>query len=931
MGNLGRGVLPLAALLILGCPALWAAETNEEPPVVVTKYGQLEGKKLSVKGTHQSVYRYLAIPFAKPPVGPLRFTVPQAVKAWTGIRKATEQPAGCLQDANMLKTLLEMMHLEVYQIPFKEDCLYLNVYTPVRPKDRNTRFPVMVWIHGGGFVMGDSYFYDGSPLAAYEDVVVVVIQYRLGIIGFLSTGDEHLPGNLGMLDQIAALKWVQENIESFGGDPGSVTIFGESAGSISVSLHIVSPLSSGLFHKAISESGTNLIATIVTSDPKSTAVMIANLAGCNTSHSKEIVDCLGKMSEEELMNIPKPPKELLLFPVVDGTFLPQNVETLLETGQINSVPYLLGVNNHEWGWLIPKMYNPAGWEEGMDRVTSDSLLKNGSRLREDQLQLAIDEYMGHTEDKVEIRDFHLELLSDLFMLVPTVQLARIHRDAGHPVFLYEFQHRPSFLATRRPEFVKSDHGDEIGFVFGSFFVEDGYKLLANCTEEEKVLSRTMMAYWANFAKKGCLQKIRNRPAPFSVPASEDCLYLSVYTPAHPQYPNNSIPVMVWIHGGAFILGSSSVFHGTALAGYGNVVVVVIQYRISVAGFLSTGDSCAQGNFGFLDQLAALKWVQRNIAQFGGNPGMVTLFGESVGGLSVSLHTLSPLSVGLFHKAILQSGSALMPGLLPPLPTQLAHEVAEIAGCGNTQSEPLLHCLRNKTEEEMAQITNSLNALYQLIPALIVDEHILPDDPRSMFQNGMFQNIPYLIGVTTEEGVQSLVHPEKIFPPNWETGITIEQIKEKINTFLTPIFGEENQDLIFDEYFKDAHDPDMLKERYIDMFGDVYITQPTLRAAQYYKDAGNPVFLYEFQHRASFYDARIPQFKRAPHGAELSFVFGGSFIPAFEVILGGRNGRVIAEKRHMLLKLFILNSSGQTQECQISNNHNALHRLAEVLP
>ncbi|GCB77502.1 hypothetical protein scyTo_0020582, partial [Scyliorhinus torazame] len=476
--------------------------TNEEPPVVVTKYGQLEGKKVSVKGIHQSVYKYLAVPFAKPPVGPLRFIAPQAVEAWTGIRQATKQPAGCLQDANMLKTMLEMVNLEVYPNTFKEDCLYVNVYTPVRPKDRNKRLPVMVWIHGGGFAMGDSYFYDGSALAAYEDVVVVVIQYRLGIIGFLSTGDEHLPGNLGMLDQVAALKWVQENIESFGGDPGSVTIFGESAGSISVSLHVISPLSSGLFHKAISESGTNLIATVFAPDPKSTAVMIANLAGCNTNHSKEIVDCLGKMSEEELMNIPKPPKDVFLFPVVDGTFLPRDVEKLLEANEINSVPYLLGINNHEWGWLIPKLYNPPGWEEGMDRVTSESILKNGSGLREGELQLAIDEYMGHTEDKAEIRDFHHELLSDLFMLVPTVNLARIHRDAGHPVFLYEFQHRPSVYATRRPEFVKSDHADELAFVFGNLFLEDGFKLLANGTEEEKVLSKTMMAYWANFAKKG---------------------------------------------------------------------------------------------------------------------------------------------------------------------------------------------------------------------------------------------------------------------------------------------------------------------------------------------------------------------------------------------------------------------------------------------
>ncbi|XP_078400803.1 pyrethroid hydrolase Ces2e-like [Cetorhinus maximus] len=383
----------------------------------------------------------------------------------------------------------------------------------------------------------------------------------------------------------------------------------------------------------------------------------------------------------------------------------------------------------------------------------------------------------------------------------------------------------------------------------------------------------------------CLQKTRKRLPPFAVPANEDCLYLSVYTPAHPLHQNSSLPVMVWIHGGAFILGSGSVFHGTALAGYGNVVVVVIQYRISVAGFLSTGDNNAQGNLGFLDQLAALQWVQRNIPQFGGNPGLVTLFGESVGGLSVSLHTLSPLSTGLFHKAILQSGSALMPGLMPPLPTQLAHEAAEIAGCRNTQSQLLLQCLRNKTEEEMAQITTSLNERYQLIPALVVDGLFLPDDPQKMFQNGMFQKIPYLIGVTTEEAVQSLVHPEKIIPSDWEAGLTEKQIKEKINTYLTPIFGDENGDLIFDEYFKDVHDPDMLKERYLDMFGDVFIAFPTLRAAQYYKDAGNPVFLYEFQHRPSFYEARMPQFKRAPHGAELSFVFGGPFIPTFDILLG----------------------------------------------
>ncbi|XP_060693542.1 carboxylesterase 5A-like isoform X1 [Hemiscyllium ocellatum] len=398
----------------------------------------------------------------------------------------------------------------------------------------------------------------------------------------------------------------------------------------------------------------------------------------------------------------------------------------------------------------------------------------------------------------------------------------------------------------------------------------------------------------------CLQKVRKRLELFPVPASEDCLYLSVYSPVHPSQQNSSLPVMVWIHGGAFILGKSSIFHGTALAGYGNVIVVVIQYRISVAGFLSTGDEYARGNFGFLDQLAALQWVQRNIREFGGNPGSVTLFGQSVGSLSVSLHTLSPLSTGLFHRAILQSGSSLMPGLAPPVPTQLAQEVAQIAGCDSTQSQLLLHCLRNKTEEEMVQITTSLNELYQLIPALIVDGHFLNDDPWKMFQRGQFQHIPILVGVTTEEVIGSLVHPEQIILPDWETGISREQIQEKINQFIKPLFGEENGALIFDEYFGDEDDCETLKERYLDLFGDVFITIPTLRAAQYYKDAGNPVFLYEFQHRASFYQRRIPQFRRAPHAAELSFVFGGPFIPAFDVLLGN-----VTEVEKSLSKMVML--------------------------
>ncbi|XP_069758117.1 uncharacterized protein ces2b [Narcine bancroftii] len=983
-----------------------AAGAKDGPPIVVTSSGWLEGKQWSVRGLDRPVYTYLGIPYAKPPVGRLRFSEPVAPETWNGTRKATSLPQGCLQDSLLEDMLADFMKIETNLRMYTEDCLYLNVFTPVPPHDTKTKLSVMVWIHGGGFWVGSGKFYDGSALAAYEDVVVVVIQYRLGVPGFLSTGDEHLRANLGMLDQIAALKWIQGNIKSFGGDPSSVTIFGESAGGISVSLLLVSPLATGLFHRAISESGTSLIRGLINTDLKATTQMIANKTGCGTETSLKFVSCLRNLSEEEMLNLTK----INTFApiVVDGSFLSKEAEHLLEAKEVNVVPYLLGVNNHEVGWILAKIFNPPGWEEGMDRETSAKINRATRLLTEEEFQHVLDEYMGDTQDRIKIRDLHLEILGDVLMLVPTIRSARLSRDAGSPVFLYEFQHRTSIYNETRPDFVKADHGDEVGYVLGSSFWNGDIIVTVNGTAEEVDLSRRLMKYWANFAKNGnpngeglelwpaydqdesymqlnlkpkagtklkehrvkfftetlrfrvsketpaggtcsgptvrtedgwirgkqmeveggprlvlgflgvpfaaapvgplrfaapqrpqpwkgirnatshppmCLQKIRRELAPFAVPASEDCLYLSVYCPAEAMLHHTTVPVMVWIHGGAFILGKGSIFYGSALASFGNVVVVVIQYRLSLAGFLSTGDEWARGNFGFLDQIAALEWVQRNIKQFGGNPDQVTLFGESVGGLSVSLHTLSPLSADLFNQAILQSGSALMPGLLPPLPTQLANEAAEIAGCTNVQSQLLLQCLKNKTEEEMAQIINQLNDNYQIIP-IVVDGYFLPDDPQKMFQDGMFRKMPYLLGVTNEEGVKSLVHPEVIIKPDWEAaGITRDEIREKIDMYLKPLFGAENGGPIFDEYFKDVHSPDLLKEHYLDLFGDVYIAIPTLRAAQYYRGAGNPVFLYEFQHRASFYERRIPQFTRAPHGAELAFVFGGSFITDFDVLLG----------------------------------------------
>ncbi|NWI64732.1 SASB hydrolase, partial [Todus mexicanus] len=226
-------------------------------PEVETNYGRVRGYQFRVDAAERNVNVFLGLPFAKPPVGALRFSEPQPPEPWTGVRDATSYPPMCLQDKEQGQFFSDAITNRKEKVPLQvsEDCLYLNVYTPVS-REKEEKLPVFVWIHGGGLFFGAASTYDGSALAAFDNVVVVAIQYRLGIVGYLSTGDKHAPGNWGYLDQVAALQWIQKNIIHFGGNPSSVTIAGESAGGISVSALILSPLAKGLFHKAISESGT---------------------------------------------------------------------------------------------------------------------------------------------------------------------------------------------------------------------------------------------------------------------------------------------------------------------------------------------------------------------------------------------------------------------------------------------------------------------------------------------------------------------------------------------------------------------------------------------------------------------------------------------------------------------------------------------------
>ncbi|XP_054426226.1 carboxylesterase 5A isoform X2 [Pteronotus mesoamericanus] len=435
--------------------AVWVLATATEgpagdAPVRTTRLGWVQGKQATVLGSTMPVNVFLGVPFAAPPLGPLRFANPEPMLPWNGFRDATSYPKSCLQNSDWLPSYQHILKVHFPSLRVSEDCLYLNIYAPARA-DAGSKLPVMVWLPGGAFQTGSASIFDGSALAAYEDVLVVTTQYRLGMFGFFNTGDRHALGNWAFMDQLAALTWVQENIKFFGGDPRSVTIFGESAGAISVSSLILSPLANGLFHKAIMESGVAIIPYLKAPDEerKKDLQMIANICDCNAADSKALLQCLRAKSSEELLNISQKTKSFTT--VVDGFFFPDKPLELLIQKTFNSVPSIIGVNNHEFGFLLPVKEFPEVLR-GSNKSVVLHMLHTALHIPTQYLHLVADEYFHDEQSTFEIRNSFLDLIGDVFFVVPGLVTARYHREGA--------------------------------------------------TEEEMLLSRKMMRYWANFARTG---------------------------------------------------------------------------------------------------------------------------------------------------------------------------------------------------------------------------------------------------------------------------------------------------------------------------------------------------------------------------------------------------------------------------------------------
>lgn len=324
----------------------------------------------------------MQIPFAKPPLGELRFKKPVPIDPWQGVYDAQKLPNSCQQERYDVFPGFRGEEMWNPNTPISEDCLYLNMWVPTKlrraTKNNNNNQAsggtVLIWIYGGGYMSGTSTLdvYDALILAATNDIIVASVNYRVGAFGFLYLNDEDAPGNMGLYDQALAIKWIKDNIRSFGGDPNSLTLFGESAGAGSVSVHLLSPISGHLARRAIMQSGSvNAPWSYMTAETsKRIAVALVNDVGCNASlvgiDTRSVMECMRAVEAKNLSLIQWNSYWGILgfpsAPTIDGVFLPKHPKDMLKEGGFSDAEILVGTNQDEGTlFLFSRVFMPSNF------------------------------------------------------------------------------------------------------------------------------------------------------------------------------------------------------------------------------------------------------------------------------------------------------------------------------------------------------------------------------------------------------------------------------------------------------------------------------------------------------------------------------------------------------------------------------------------
>ncbi|XP_068234044.1 juvenile hormone esterase-like [Palaemon carinicauda] len=469
-------------------------KTYQEGKLVTVEVAQgiIVGQERTQSG--YTYHSFESIPFAKPPTGERRFKDPEPSEPWGGDLNATIHPPKCPQ----------------FFVMGQEDCLYLNVFTPPDSIGRLEPLPVMFYIHGGAYYFGTSSQYNRGVVPLLQhDVILVTTNYRLGVLGFLSTEDSAAPGNLGLKDQALALRWVNENIEAFGGDVSRITIFGESAGAASVHYHQLIPSSAGLFSGAIMQSGNAFTAWSRGRDFQRVAQQVGRRFNCSTESSEEMIACLqGKnahlIDEKYVEFIEFNLQPVFFAPRVDGEYIPDDPVTLVKEGRYHHVPTMMGINRDEGAIFSQEMY----WFRPVIDQLIEDFPKNGPislHLYEDEdpvnTSIAIyDYYLGGLNFEYEDLGNLTMLYTDRFFGMPLDWLTQLISDEDE-VYRWELRHRgensildliPGINKTLSDPWIA--HADDLPYIFhpGLFGTPT--------SERDLIVSDLYTKLWTDFAK-----------------------------------------------------------------------------------------------------------------------------------------------------------------------------------------------------------------------------------------------------------------------------------------------------------------------------------------------------------------------------------------------------------------------------------------------
>ncbi|CAK8684419.1 unnamed protein product [Clavelina lepadiformis] len=1000
----------------------------DRDPTVTIAQGEVKGKTITSDGVR--VDRFLAIPFADPPTGDLRFRPPVAHKGWgSDVYDASIDLSYKLREKTCLQTVVGFGTMG------SEDCLYVSVWVSggIEEAQKN-HLPVMVWIHGGAYVAGsgwganffDNWLYDQERMVRHGNVIAVTLNYRLGPLGFMSTGDDASPGNYGLLDQLEALKWVKNNIWAFGGDTNKITIYGESAGAASVSFHMISPLSKDYFNRGISQSGTVFSSWAVVTDPLRWAQAVAEGVGCPTNDTNyQLVDCVRQAPVDDVVTAVRTidlQKEVLVdmpwSAVVDGYFLPDDPAKMISNSADKD--YLLGTNNNDGhlfaGAVFPKINMDNKAMDLRDLAKASTIIQY--QVPEQVSEAIVFQYKAYSDevDDTFYKKAIVNLFTDRLFASAThwnAHLRAANEETTGNTFVYLFSH-PSKMPLLYPPWMGADHADDLQYVFAKPF-----QTPLVYTNDERDITNAFMTYWTNFAwsgdpnvgpndhtipanwpaydletknyleingsltengnaavgssyredftafwnvlipqvwdsslhtcdvtktvakavvkdaasslcpgdldfqrdtTKGCVQgtsgtwngKMYSKflGIPFATPPlgekrfqnpteneawtgvrsalefskicsqspydpatmSEDCLYLNVYVPIDTTLPvdyvsANKYAVMVWVHGGSYMTGNVSPdFQGDVFAAQNNVIVVTVNYRLGSLGFLTTGDSNVRGNFGLLDQRLAFLWVRDNIAQFGGDPTRVTLFGQGAGSEAVQMHTVSSLNTDLgFTQAILQSGTALRLGEYPEQ-VALSQTFADASGCGGSDAATMLSCLRSASLEDLIVAQQSM----QFAP--VVDRYFLQKDPSNLMGIlSPFASWSFIVGTNDGDGTTYWDEVNSVQ--------TEDDFHDSIADEFSTTFGMKTGDIEFEYYMwsdpKFTTNQQELQTQLFNLYTDYRYVAPAGQVADSAVKARSAVYVYQFQ-RASLqnpYQGNFPMWTGAAHGSEIPYVWG----------------------------------------------------------